>query len=146
MNELTILNAGFSDLSNLRKLEEVCFPEDKWPLLDLIGVLTMPGVVRKKALYKDNFAGFIAGDVRKRQDLGIIMTIGVFPAFRGLGIGKKLLETCEKEIGMSRLTLTVRKSNYPAINLYVKAGYVQKDIWQNYYIGNEDGIVFEKKR
>jgi hypothetical protein len=35
--------------------------------LDLIGVLTMPNVVRLKAMSDHQMVGFIAGDVRKSR-------------------------------------------------------------------------------
>ncbi len=143
---IEIQNAGIKDLSNLRQLEEVCFPLDRWPLLDLIGVLTLPGVIRKKAIHGDRFVGFIAGDVRKREGVGWITTIAIFPDFRGLGLGKKLLSACEKEMEIPTILLSVRKSNQAAINLYLNSGYFQKEIWEGYYIGGEDGIVFEKRR
>ncbi len=42
--------ATLRDLGALRHLEQVCFPKDAWPLLDLIGVLTFRGVMRLKAV------------------------------------------------------------------------------------------------
>ena len=144
MPEIVIADASLSDLNDLRQLEEICFPLDRWPLLDLIGVLTLPAIVRKKVLVDGQFAGFAAGDVRKRQNRGLITTIAVFPNFRGFGVAKELLKACENEMGVVVISLNVRKSNKSARSLYTKAGYTQKEIWRNYYIGGEDGIVFEK--
>ncbi len=141
-----IQNASLKDLWDLRQLEEVCFPLDRWPLLDLIGVLTLPGIIRKKAVDGERFVGFIAGDVKKREGLGWITTIAVLPSYRGLGVAKKLLAVCEEEMQASTLLLSVRKSNTAAINLYLNSGYHQREVWENYYIGGEDGIVFEKRR
>ena len=45
----TIQPATWRDLNSLRHLERLCFPKDAWPLLDLVGVLTLPNVVRLKA-------------------------------------------------------------------------------------------------
>ena len=66
-----ILSAGWRDLGSLRRLEKICFPEDAWPLLDLIGVLSLPNVVRLKAVKlvdsaAETMIGFIAGDRRSR--------------------------------------------------------------------------------
>jgi ribosomal protein S18 acetylase RimI-like enzyme len=142
---ITIQNAGIKDLNSLRQLEEICFPLDRWPLFDLIGVLTLPGIIRKKAVEDDRFIGFVAGDVHKRQAVGWITTIATIPAYRGLGVGKKLLAACEEEMQISTILLSVRKSNQAAINMYLNCGYTQKEIWPAYYYGGEDGIVFEKK-
>ena len=41
-----IQSANWRDLFALSALEKVCFDQDAWPLLELMGVLTFPGVVR----------------------------------------------------------------------------------------------------
>src|SRR4030042_1173571 len=43
-SRVSIEAATWRDLNHLRQLERACFPKDAWPLLDLIGVLTMPEV------------------------------------------------------------------------------------------------------
>ncbi len=67
--------AGWQDLNELRKLEEVCFGEDAWPLWDLIAVLTLPKIIRLKASVDGKLAGFIAGDPHPREDIGWIATL-----------------------------------------------------------------------
>jgi hypothetical protein len=57
-----IETASWRDLNALRHLEQV-FPAGFLPLLDLIGVLTFPGVVRLKAVLGDTMVSFIAGDI-----------------------------------------------------------------------------------
>jgi ribosomal-protein-alanine N-acetyltransferase len=141
---IQLLPASIKDYKDLTRLEGISFPIDRWGLFDLVGVLTFRNVVRLKALYEGKFAGFTAGDIRKRDGVGWIVTIAVFPEFRGQGIGKALLDECESQMQMPVIKLTVRKSNYSAINLYLKNGYFQSEIWENYYIGGEDGILFEK--
>ncbi|MHB8134117.1 MAG: GNAT family N-acetyltransferase [Anaerolineaceae bacterium] len=144
LENIVISSASLQDLNSLRKLEDVCFPVDHWPLIDLISVLMFPGTVRLKAEYEDNFVGFIAGDVRKRQNEGWITTLGVFPQYRKYGIARLLLTTCEKQMNVPQIKLSVRKSNTEALNLYFQNGYLQKDIWKKYYIDGEDAIVLEK--
>lgn len=144
--QIIISSASLRDLSDLRALENVCFPIDRWPLLDLIGVLSVPGVIRKKALVNGEFAGFVGADIRKRDLTGWIVTIAVSPKFRNMGIGSKLLINCEDETGMPTIKLSVRKGNFAAINMYIKNGYSQSEIWKNYYIDGEDAIVLQKKR
>ena len=94
----TIETANLKDLGGLRQLEQVCFPRDAWPLLDLLGVLSMPGVVRLKAVAEGRMIGFIAGDVRRPEQIAWIATIGVLPEFRGRGVGAALLQACEARI------------------------------------------------
>lgn len=142
--KIQILPATIKDLNSLRILEEVCFPVDRWPLLDLIGVLTFPALVRLKAEADDQLIGFIAGDVHKKQSEGWITTIGVFPKFRNMGVARLLLNACEQKMNVRQIKLSVRKNNTPALNLYFRNGYVQKEIWKKYYIDGEDAIVLEK--
>jgi ribosomal protein S18 acetylase RimI-like enzyme len=140
-----IIPASWRDLNNLRHLEQTCFPKDAWPLLDVVGVLTLPNVVRLKALFGEVFAGFIAGDIRNSQHTAWIATIGVLPEFRQMGIGRALLRGCESQLPVPRVCLCVRASNSEAIKLYSSEGYQQSDLWFKYYQDGEDALVMEKK-
>src|SRR4030065_2568574 len=87
--------ASLRDLGTLRTIERICFPKDAWPLLDLVGVLSFPGVVRLKAMKDDQMVGFIAGDVRRLEGMAGVATIAVLPEHRGQGIGALLLRACD---------------------------------------------------
>lgn len=143
MTEIT--PASILDLGALRHLEQICFPQDAWPLLDLIAVLSFPGVVRLKAIENGKMIGFIAGDPRPAEDLGWIATIGVLPNQRGKGIGRTLLAACERQMPLSRIRLSVRQSNHQAIRMYEQAGYRSVDHWLRYYNDGEDALVMEKR-
>jgi ribosomal-protein-alanine N-acetyltransferase len=142
---IEITSASILDLGALRHLEQVCFPKDAWPLLDLIAVLSFPGVVRLKAIEKGQMVGFIAGDPRPNEGLGWIATIGVLPEHRGKGIGRALLDACEQQMSLPRVRLSVRQTNYEAIRMYEKASYRSVDHWLHYYNDGEDGLVMEKR-
>lgn len=137
--------ATWRDLKALDGLEKACFNEDAWPLLELLGVLVFPGVVHLKAVVGGTMVGFIAGDPRRDEKTGWILTLGVFPDWRRRGIAAALLNECEQKMHMPLVKLTVRRGNAPAIRLYEKLGYIQKDIWSRYYHNGEDGLVLEKK-
>jgi ribosomal protein S18 acetylase RimI-like enzyme len=141
-----ILPATWRDLNALRAVEQVCFPKDAWPLWDLIGVLTLPNVVRLKATADSRMIGFVAGDIRRAEGVGWIATIGVLPAFRGRGVGTALLQNCEARLDMPFIRLSVRASNRIALRLYDHLGYRHYGIWQGYYPDGEDAIVLEKAR
>ena len=137
--------ASWRDLKSLEKLEKICFGEDAWPMLELLGVLVFPGVVRLRAVVDGEMVGFIAGDPRRDEKTGWIMTLGVLPAWRRQGIAEVLLNECEQKMVMPVIKLTVRRGNEPALALYQKLGYTQTDIWSRYYQSGEDGLVLEKK-
>ncbi|NPV41345.1 MAG: GNAT family N-acetyltransferase [Anaerolineae bacterium] len=140
----TIQPATWRDLFALSELEKICFKEDAWPLLELMGVLTFPGVVRLRAVVEKEMVGFIAGDARRAEKTGWILTLGVLPFWRRRGIAYDLLSTCEQQMGMPVVKLTVRRNNESALRLYEKMGYRQVDIWSRYYRSGEDGLVLEK--
>ncbi len=139
-----ILPASWRDLNALRRLERACFTSDAWPLLDLIGVLSLPNVVRLKAAIDNEMVGFVAGDRRASKDLAWIATIGVLPAHRRRGIAAALLQTCENQLNVSRIRLSVRAENLSALHLYEGCGYQRVEIWPAYYQGGADAIVLEK--
>jgi ribosomal-protein-alanine N-acetyltransferase len=141
-----IEQASLLDLNALRQLEQECFGEDAWPLLDIIAALTFPGEVRLKAVVDGEMVGFVGGDPHPREGLGWITTIGVKTAFRRLGIGKALLEACEKQMTVPTIRLTVRRTNLEAIEMYRNAGYVEVELWRRYYPSGEDALLLEKKR
>jgi ribosomal-protein-alanine N-acetyltransferase len=141
---MEITTANLLDLNELRHVEKICFPKDAWPILDLIAVLTFPGVIRLKAVEKGAMAGFIAGDPRPAEGLAWVATLGVLPEYRRHGIGKALLEACEAQVSQQKMRLSVRMSNEEAIRMYQKCGYYTVDHWLNYYNDGEDALIMEK--
>lgn len=141
---ISINTASWRDLKALYDLERICFQLDAWPMLDILGVLTIPQVIRYKAEVKDDLVGFIAVDLRRSQQTAWIATLAVLPEYRKSGIGSTLLRTCEDLITLPRIRLSVRQSNHPAIQLYQKYGYQQVEIWKKYYKGGDNALVLEK--
>jgi ribosomal protein S18 acetylase RimI-like enzyme len=137
---IEITEADIHDLLELRRLEQTCFAMDAWPLLDLIGVLSFPRIIRLRARVDGRWAGFIAAEVDSRQ-IGWITTLAVFPEYRRQGAANALLLACEAALPVPDIRLSVRASNQGAIQLYTRAGYTIIDRWPEYYKGNEDGLV-----
>ena len=143
---MDILPASLLDLGPLQQIERASFDADRWPLLDLMAVLTFPDVVRLKAVVDGRMVGFIAGDQRASTGLSWIATIAVLPQFRKQGIGRALLEACEAKLMTPRVRLCVRTDNVSAIRLYEQTGYQRVDMWYNYYKDRADAMVMEKIR
>lgn len=143
---MEILASNLRDLGSLRRVEQACFPRDAWPLLDLVAVLTWPDVVRLKAIEDGRMVGFIAGDPRPSEHMAWIATLGVLPEYQRRGIGRALLQECEKRLTQPRLRLCVRSSNQGAIRMYEKEGYTTVDTWREYYNDKENALVMEKIR
>lgn len=143
-SEACIETATWRDLSALRYLEKECFPKDAWPLWDLVGVLTLPNIVRLKATLDGQMVGFLAGDYHPGDSVAWIATVAVLPAYQRRGIGTALILACEKQIHAPSLRLSVRMSNASAIKLYQDLGYQKIGVWSAYYTDQEDALVMEK--
>ncbi len=137
--------ATLKDLFGVRHLEKECFGEDAWSLLELAGVLSLPGGARLKAMADNRVVGFIAGDRELNQKAGWVTTLGVLVRYQRRGIAAALLTACEQALAVPVMKLCVRISNIPAITLYQHYGYKQVDIRRRYYSGGEDAFVFEKR-
>lgn len=140
-----IVPANWRDLNELRDLENAVFEKDAWPLLELIGVLTLPGQVRLKVVSAEGkMIAFAAGEPHLGSDVGWIDTIGVHPDWRRQGVASVLLNACEQRLRRKRVRLAVRASNQAARSLYLLHGYKPVDVERGYYEDGEDGVIMEK--
>jgi ribosomal-protein-alanine N-acetyltransferase len=142
---IEILPATWHDLRSVHRLEKICFKLDAWPLIDVLGALTMPQVICFKAQEGEALVGFIATDLRRSQATAWIATLAVLPEYRKKGIATQLLELSEENINLPLIRLSVRENNHAAIQLYRKFGYQQVEVWKKYYRGGDNALVFEKK-
>ncbi len=139
-----LASAGLWDLGALQRLEKVCFPQDAWPLIELLGVLIWPNMARCKIVFGEEMVGFAAG--QEIDGAGWIVTLAVHPAHRRRGLGRALLMACEQFLSHAVLRLAVRASNHAAQALYRHGGYQVVDRWPRYYVDGEDALVMEKIR
>ncbi len=147
MDNFTIHSATIQDLKAISRLEKVCFQEDRWPLIDILMVLTSSGIVRLKAVsHTGNLMGFIAGDLHQSPSIGWIITLAVFPEFRRQKIASHLLQACETNMQRTTFRLSVREDNTSAIRLYTQHQYQQVDYWKNYYAPGVHALVMERWR
>ncbi len=140
-----IAPATWRDFMGVWRLEKACFGRDAWPLPDVLGALTWPGVVRLKTEAGGKLVAFAAADDQPAHGLAWITTIGVHPDYRRRGLAESLMHECERRLRAERIRLTVRAGNLPALRLYDKLGYKQVELWRKYYSGGEDGVVMEKR-
>ncbi len=141
---VVISKAALGDLSAVLRLEQACFSDDAWTLLDMIWTLTSRNCVRYKAVLENDLAGFAAAEYDREKNAGWITTLGVFPQYRKKGIGQALLRACESAIPAPKMCLCVNTNNTEAIHLYMRAGYHEVRIWPGYYASGCDALVMEK--
>lgn len=145
-NGFSILKASLFDLPAIWSLEQRCFPRDAYDIISLFGLAITPGMLRMKASVNQRLVAYAAGEMRRFQKVGWIITIGVLPDFEGRGIGRTLLQQMETKMleQVTCLKLTVRRSNARAISLYDHCGYRWVSTACGYYSDGEDGLIMEK--
>ena len=141
-----IIPAVWRDLKTIHSLEQICFSRDAYPFLELLGLLTLPGIVCHKAEVAGKVVGFVAGEKRPGKGAGWVVTVCVHPDHRRQGIARQLVHVCEEEMGRKKVSLCVRATNQPAIQLYQNQGYQVVKPWPRYYNDGEDALVMEKWR
>ncbi|MEO7135455.1 MAG: ribosomal protein S18-alanine N-acetyltransferase [Vicinamibacterales bacterium] len=78
-------------------------------------------------------------------DQAHVNNLAVVPELRGRGLGTQLLEAViskAADLGATVVTLEVRESNKPALQLYRSAGFTQQGVRKNYYTKPvEDALI-----
>jgi ribosomal protein S18 acetylase RimI-like enzyme len=76
-----------------------------------------------------------------------LLRIAVDPAHRSGGLGRRLLEACQRALGaqgVNHLFLEVRVTNAPAIRLYGACGWQRCGLRSGYYPDGEDAALFDR--
>lgn len=134
-----------ADNKRIAEMEEKYF-SDPWNYKMLTETCLLP-----------NFIGFVIFDEKGVRgyigstyciDEGEITLVAVDEDVRRKGYATRLLEELENALsalGVERLLLEVRMSNYAAQKCYVKYGFTLLSIRKNYYGNTEDAIIMEKR-
>ncbi|XVG98684.1 ribosomal protein S18-alanine N-acetyltransferase [Eubacteriales bacterium KG127] len=151
VGNIKIKRATLEDAEGIARIEKECF-NSPWSLDEIIRDLGTNSRARYFVAYEcdQGHDGRILGyvsfwDVVKE---GNINNVGVIGAERRQNLGSMLLEYMldkGQEEGIFDFTLEVRASNFAAIKLYEKFGFVRQGIRKNYYHNGdgsfEDGII-----
>ncbi len=90
----------------------------------------------------------VTGFLPKFSKVGHVVSIGILPKYRRLGIGtelmKKAMEALKDYYECVEVYLEVRVSNTPAIKFYEKLGFKIDRIIRGYYKDGEDAYVMSK--
>ena len=140
------LSTTWYDTIKISKVSKICNPRDSWSIYTVNRILINPRVLGYKAIYDRHMVGFVLGKIAKNRSHGWIIAICVHPDMQRKGIGQQLLTRCENKLEVPVIKLVARASNQIAIDIYTHNGYTQVDRLRNYYKGDEDGVVMEKKK
>lgn len=129
-----IVDAELRHIDAVESIEKQCFSMP-WSRNSLISQL--PDDMHM-FLVAENAQGTAIGYVGIMYvlDEGYISNVAVAPEYRRLGIADALIKTLvskSEEKMLSFVTLEVRESNAPAIELYSKNGFSQVGLRKNYY-------------
>ena len=132
MTEIIIQKATIADASSIEKLETMCF-NHPWTKKD-IEESFQNSTVFFVAKTNGEVIGYLGMQIT--LDGGFITNVAVNTNFRRLGVGSKLINAlcafCKSE-NISSISLEVRESNTPAINLYKKEGFEKVGTRKNFY-------------
>ncbi len=133
------------NIHSFKEIEDECF-SSPWSLNSFKAELKKVGACFYLAEYEGIPAGYIGFNTV--LDEGYIANVGVKKSFRRKGVAKallcKVIEKAKAE-NLSFVTLEVRKSNLPAINLYNSYGFENNGVRKNFYRNPaEDGLILTK--
>lgn len=118
----------------LSMLHRACFPEDPWDLAAMTDILRMPGCFGGVAWSPAEPVGFALALALGEESE--ILTLGVVPAKRRVGIGAALLDSvcaAARRGGARSVVLEVAADNNAARALYAGRGFVAVGRRPDYY-------------
>lgn len=142
---MIIKKATLENLEDIFKIEESVFAHP-WSLGSLKNLLEDENSVAFVAVDNEVICGYCG--VNTILDEGYITNVAVLENYRNQGIGRMLVNALldfAKEKSLAFLTLEVRKSNTPAINLYSKNGFEKVGERKNYYTSPTENALLMTK-
>ena len=140
-----IVHMGEAHLKAIAEIEAECF-SDPWSEDALRSELSNDGACFFAAVKNGEVAGYMG--MHTVLDECYIANVAVKTSYRRQGIAESLLDTAEKtakDKHCSFISLEVRVSNTPAINLYKKRGYISQGERKNFYSHpTENALIMTK--
>lgn len=142
---MTVSHLSESDLNEVAVLQSRCI-KDAWSREMLANGLksgNLFGFVARKEEELLGFVTFSCGD-----EFSDVYDIAVNPNYLREGIASLLMQAYFSKMvsfGIKKSFLEVRKSNFSAINLYLKFGYEEVSVRKKYYSNGEDALVMKKE-
>ena len=142
--DIAIVPAEKPMLHAMAAIEQACFSHP-WSLAALEGELERSDACILCALCGGEVVAY--GSMRMVLGEGSIGNLACLDAFRGRGIGGRLLDAliaCARQAGLERILLEVRPSNAPALALYRSRGFVTLGRRKGFYRDPpEDAFMLE---
>ena len=135
--------ATSNDLVDILSIEKKVF-KHPWSKEQLSWELnSQPAAENYVMIARGNMIGYLFSHVV--DDDVQILNIAIDIPFQHKGYGEQLLSYFLDQFNAdSSIHLEVRKSNFPAINLYLKFGFHETGTRKGYYSDGEDAIIMQR--
>ena len=135
--------ATSNDFADILSIEKKVF-KNPWSKEQLSWELnSQPAAENYVMIARGNMIGYLFSHVV--DDDVQILNIAIDIPFQHKGYGKQLLSYFLDQFNEdSSIYLEVRKSNFPAINLYLKFGFHEAGTRKGYYSDGEDAIIMQR--
>lgn len=131
------------DINRVLEIEESSF-KDPYPFNILVDIYNLGGgflVVE----YDNIIVGYIIFWIRF-EDEGHIISIAVDENYQRKSVGSNLVEAALKvfkQYNIGIIKLEVRRSNTGAIKFYKDQGFIEREVFKNYYEDLEDAVLMD---
>jgi len=135
--------ATSNDLADILSIEKKVF-KHPWSKEQLSWELNSQPVAENYVMIaRGNMVGYLFSHVV--DDDVQILNIAIDIPFQHKGYGEQLLSYFLDQFNADiSIHLEVRKSNFPAINLYLKFGFHETGTRKGYYADGEDAIIMQR--
>jgi ribosomal-protein-alanine acetyltransferase len=131
-----------ADLEQIMLIEKACFANDAWSKSNMKSELLAPHTTYVVAEENSSLIGYAGLSKLPASTTSDIQTIAVSVSHRGLGVGRKLMESLlalAKEQKAKEVFLEVREDKPTPQSLYSSLGFQAIDRRENYY--QPDGVA-----
>jgi ribosomal-protein-alanine acetyltransferase len=146
--EITVEDLSIKLIDKLYDIEKQCFDKEAFSKQQITYLIRDYNSIGLAASADKEVVGFVIArvDIHRNMRFGHILTVDVSPAYRRMGIARKLLTQIEellKQKGATECRLEVRENNAAALSLYGKLGYKKVGRLERYY-GDTHGLYLRK--
>jgi ribosomal-protein-alanine acetyltransferase len=134
--------ASEADLENIMQIEKACFGNDAWSKSNMKSELLAPHTTYVVAEENNSLIGYAGLSKFSSSTSSDIQTIAVSESHRGLGVGRKLMESIlnfARQQNAKEVFLEVREDKPMPQSLYDSLGFIAIDRRDNYY--QPDGVA-----
>ena len=140
-DEPSVRTGTFSDIEAIHSIEQSVFKKDPWSMEMISQEIAEDS---SRITWIMELGKLMIGYCMVRFGPGEVhlINMAVVTSFHHLGLGKRMLDHFLDQIPVkSSVFLEVKRGNFPAINLYLGAGFEDVAICKTYYRDGSDAIV-----